>query len=864
MANSIVKLPTGYFPDPDRGRPLWNAKIYIGEPDLDPRIFANQKTVTGRREDGTEIALAQPIRTNNGGVPIDGSSNVVVLLVDGAYSMAVDDRQDNQKYYFDNVLEGAPVTFDILGLYTRYPFNTLQDAISGTLSDGLTTVDLQVGDFIVTNGSTAINDGRGADYVVVSAGTGTDDGYTYIDLDNGNQLNLIAKITVENISGLQALTGLSENTVIMTEGATNRADGGNGLWYITSDTDTANQIVIESDDFIRPGEIGFYGTVPASQILETSYITNGDGVIIRPLGPTITAAQFGLDPLLTNISSQSCSANFARSGNFLSIFSSCEGNTSANVAARLCYSKVAQSVNLGSEDCDSITDRTGNLNTKVGLAEGVGATNVAARRAKTSANDSGQIGCDSVLLGDGAGARLQPVVVGGVITAINVLDGGGDYQVTPTILIQDKSNVGSGASATANMLSNSIDSVTVDNGGSNYPDDDLILVVRAEVADQQLFAGASTLSQVRGTNSSILSSHLIDFDPNCENATTLSSEGCSVAGLDTAIIGSNISTINGSKVIIGGSRASETSSDTQDSAIIASDTSTITTGDTSSIVSSTNTDITGSLITSIGSSNCTVTSDGSTILNGNESTIPNENAILIGRRVSTASDRTFVIGDSASGSASTANRTFEIDMLTGNTLSAGTFTPGHTFTDYAEYFENLEKGVIGPGEILTLEGDKVRIAKDGDEILGVVSNTACIRAGDSWSCWAGRYKKTDYGEIMYDEVDMINYKTESGYYSGPVSEAPETPASAKYYTELHPIESDDYNPEKANIPRSERPEEWTLVGMLGQVYVNISKTCIPGDYIGPTGEKSESKTKIKVMKITSEKDSYNIAKCLIC
>lgn len=114
MANTIVRLPLGYFPDPDIGRPMWNAKIYVGVVGLDPREVANQKTVTGRQENGNEIPLAQPIRTSKGGIPVDNSGNDVTLLVDGAYSMAVDDRNDNQKYYFANVLDGEPLTNDSL------------------------------------------------------------------------------------------------------------------------------------------------------------------------------------------------------------------------------------------------------------------------------------------------------------------------------------------------------------------------------------------------------------------------------------------------------------------------------------------------------------------------------------------------------------------------------------------------------------------------------------------------------------------------------------------------------------------------------------------------------------------------------
>ena len=70
MANAIVRLPLGYFPDPNKGRPLGNAKIYVGIVDLDPRILANQLTVTGRQESGLDVPLPQPIRTSFGGVQL--------------------------------------------------------------------------------------------------------------------------------------------------------------------------------------------------------------------------------------------------------------------------------------------------------------------------------------------------------------------------------------------------------------------------------------------------------------------------------------------------------------------------------------------------------------------------------------------------------------------------------------------------------------------------------------------------------------------------------------------------------------------------------------------------------------------------
>ncbi len=55
MANFL--FPTPYIPDPTSGRPVSSAKLYFGQPDLDPRILANQVDVIALQEDGTQITL---------------------------------------------------------------------------------------------------------------------------------------------------------------------------------------------------------------------------------------------------------------------------------------------------------------------------------------------------------------------------------------------------------------------------------------------------------------------------------------------------------------------------------------------------------------------------------------------------------------------------------------------------------------------------------------------------------------------------------------------------------------------------------------------------------------------------------------
>lgn len=68
-------------------------------------------------------------------------------------------------------------------------FNNVADAKAGNLASG-GTVNLEVGRAAITLGYYSANDGGGGDYRVVSGGTGVDDGGSYHDMTNGNQLEL--------------------------------------------------------------------------------------------------------------------------------------------------------------------------------------------------------------------------------------------------------------------------------------------------------------------------------------------------------------------------------------------------------------------------------------------------------------------------------------------------------------------------------------------------------------------------------------------------------------------------------------------------------------------------------------------------
>ncbi len=97
-----VELSPEYFPQTTRSRAISSALIYVGEPDTDPTVVANQKTVSVQQESGTIVSITQPISTSAGGVP-EYLGSPVTLLVEGDYSLTVEDKNGNQIYHVPNV-----------------------------------------------------------------------------------------------------------------------------------------------------------------------------------------------------------------------------------------------------------------------------------------------------------------------------------------------------------------------------------------------------------------------------------------------------------------------------------------------------------------------------------------------------------------------------------------------------------------------------------------------------------------------------------------------------------------------------------------------------------------------------------------
>lgn len=87
---------------------LANGRIYVGNPDTDPTIPSNQKTVYLQNEDGTSVPIPQPIVINAGGHVVYGGQLIRKLTTDGNYSMAIYDAYGSQEYYFEDMSKLDP------------------------------------------------------------------------------------------------------------------------------------------------------------------------------------------------------------------------------------------------------------------------------------------------------------------------------------------------------------------------------------------------------------------------------------------------------------------------------------------------------------------------------------------------------------------------------------------------------------------------------------------------------------------------------------------------------------------------------------------------------------------------------------
>lgn len=192
-------------------------------------------------------------------------------------------------------------------------------------------------------------------------------------------------------------------------------------------------------------------------------------------------------------------------------------------------------------------------------------------------------------------------------------------------------------------------------------------------------------------------------------------------------------------------------------------------------------------------------------------------------------------------------QTWRIESSDGDIFTDG--TAGAGAADFAEMFENETRGEIPAGCLVARTGRHVRLASVGDRVHGVVSAAPAVLGGSPLS-WPGRYERDDWGRKIPMDFDGVTI----------------------------PTPSKDFDRTRGDyVRRTERPEEWTPVALVGQVRVRIGSGARPGgvrvgDFLAPGPDGCAVATAsplgrpVEVMEIVQEYDpakGYGVALCLV-
>ena len=208
-----------------------------------------------------------------------------------------------------------------------------------------------------------------------------------------------------------------------------------------------------------------------------------------------------------------------------------------------------------------------------------------------------------------------------------------------------------------------------------------------------------------------------------------------------------------------------------------------------------------------------------------------------------ASKPALIIGNGTSGAAGNA---FKV-LFNGKTFADGEYSGAGA--DYAEMFEwkdgnpNNEDRV---GRFVTLENDKIRLAKFTDSyILGIVSGAPTI-IGDNPMRWQGKYLNDEWGRPIYGDVEVKYIETE-------VDENGETSRVEKTRIDHVMKINPEWDSSLEYKSREVRPE-WSAIGMMGKLLVRQDGTLNAGEFCHPNadGIATKSESGYYVMKVMSE------------
>lgn len=492
----------------------------------------------------------------------------------------------------------------------------------------------------------------------------------------------------------------------------------------------------------------------------------------------------------------------ARAAAIAAIYGEVAGNLSVLLAARQSRSVVPQSFHLGTEECQADTgSRGGTAGSYGSFAEGVGSVVLAGRKSRASGWEAGVLAANNSIAGNGKHPRFSVGVnSAGELATITIVDGGsGLPSIVPAIEITDRRAGGTGGTVSLTITGGVVTAASILTPGSGYSQIPGAVDVHLFLNRSMAVVG-SLSSNAKGNQSVVAGSG--NSEAIGDQSFVAASNRATASGINSAVIASG--------------PASGDSGTTNEQA----------TGTNSVVIASSSGLASGLISAAIAVNNSQATAQ--------------ESLVLGARRTINPDIRSIAGGDAASGAALSSNRKWSISSITGQFKSVTTFAASGTFADFGEYFENRDLDVIPYGTIVMLEGDKI-IPWDGEgEILGVVSATVAFMGNDADFHYQGRYLRDQFGEQLLEQIPDPDWDD--------TGEQPLIWA---------PVENPAYDPDREYVARNARPEEWSPVGLVGQVFTRVGADVKAGDVIGG---------RLRVMRITTPFDAeegYAVARCFI-
>lgn len=186
----------------------------------------------------------------------------------------------------------------------------------------------------------------------------------------------------------------------------------------------------------------------------------------------------------------------------------------------------------------------------------------------------------------------------------------------------------------------------------------------------------------------------------------------------------------------------------------------------------------------------------------------------------------FIIGNGGTVAGSNSN-CFRVTHT--GTFASGSYSSSGA--DYAEMFEWADNNPTNEdrrGLFVTLDGDRIRIAKPYEEnIIGIVSGNPTVLGDVYDDQWQGMYMTDIFGSPVWEDVevpDQTMERPDPEHLGNTITEVV-IPAHTEHRQKINP----NYDNTQKYKARTERPE-WAPVGLIGKLVAVDDGTCEPGGY----------------------------------